>query len=61
MDMYTSIILGQYLLKILDRNVREDADPVERVTQSAGHRPIAGLVGVVAVIGIVVIALNSAI
>jgi len=61
MDMYTSIILGQYLLKMLNRNIREDADPVEWATQSADHRPIAGLVGVVAVIGIVVIALNLAV
>lgn len=61
MDMYTSIILGQYLLKILDRNIREDADPIERATQSGGHRPIAGLFGALAVIGVVVIALNSAI
>jgi hypothetical protein len=60
MDMYTSITLGLYLLDMHNRNIREDADPVERATPSAGHRPVAGLVGALAAIGVVVIALNLA-
>jgi len=60
MDMYTSITIGLYLLDMHNRNIREDVDPDERATPSAGYPPVAGLVGAFAAIGIVVIALNLA-
>jgi len=58
--IYTSIILGHYLLKVHDRNIHQDADPIESATQTADRRPIAGLLGAFAAIGVFVIALNLA-
>jgi hypothetical protein len=59
MDIYTSVILAHYFVKIHKQSIGDGGDSVEWPTQTV-DRPIAGLVGMVAAIGIFVIALNLA-